>query len=389
VALPEGLELRRDHVAKAADRGEKYDASYDFLTLSYDAVFAPDEGGTVLVCPKLLNLEQVLREGEVRLDGRRVRPQFRRFRRYDLAVLPCGTRPERVEIAFDGWRGEAAVSAAERTFAGRNCLLTVSKDNPLRWIADWARFHVRAHGADAALVFDNGSMSYTPGELAEALAGAGLGVVRVAPAPQPYGPIPLRGSRSKGMFLQQALLNLARRRFLGAARAVLQCDVDELVVGRNGRSVFDAAARSRAGFVKFPGVWRTPEGAVDGMALHRDHAGVPGGRRAAREVLRGSVESFGAAILERAQSGRSFSVAAVRDGGVPLSPLPGHFDTVEGGRVAGAGGGGGGRCGGEGAFGGDPVASDGKTLRRRNFRDARVMHNLCTTHMHDFGGAGV
>ena len=50
-------------------------------------------------------------------------------------------------------------------FAGRNCLMTLSRDNALDWIRDWAAFHVREHGADAVLFFDNGSTDYRPEEI--------------------------------------------------------------------------------------------------------------------------------------------------------------------------------------------------------------------------------
>ena len=53
--------------------------------------------------------------------------------------------------------------------------------------------------------------------------------MRVVSVPLPYGAFPARGSRSRALFLQTALWNIARLRFLRDARAVLPCDVDELV----------------------------------------------------------------------------------------------------------------------------------------------------------------
>ena len=60
-----------------------------------------------------------------------------------------------LSVGIDGWQEEVAVSPLGReAFAGRNCLVTLSRNNDLRWIRDWAAFHVREHGAEALLLFD-------------------------------------------------------------------------------------------------------------------------------------------------------------------------------------------------------------------------------------------
>jgi hypothetical protein len=92
----------------------------------------------------------------------------------------------------------------------------------------------------------------------------------------PYGPVAKGTKRpTKAKFLQAGLTNLARVRFLAAARAVLVNDVDELVVRRAGPSVFDAAAASRAGFVKFRGIWRVAAPVPGRLPRHRDHWLIP------------------------------------------------------------------------------------------------------------------
>jgi hypothetical protein len=92
----------------------------------------------------------------------------------------------------------------------------------------------------------------------------------------PYGPV-ARGTKrpTKAKFLQAGLTNLARDRFLGAARAVLVNDVDELVVRHGTATIFDATAASRGGFLKFRGAWRMAAPAGGGIPRHRDHWLVP------------------------------------------------------------------------------------------------------------------
>lgn len=271
IVLPEALGLRRDRIVPAKLRGEGFDARYDFRTLVYDAVEAPGEG-VRLYCPKLLNFEALLRAADFRLDGVAVRPgRVRRFERYDVVVLPGPAGL--LSIGLDGWRQEVAVSPLEReAFAGRNCLVTLSRNNDLRWIRDWAAFHVREHGAEAVLLFDNASTLYGPAEIAASLAEVdGLRAIRVVPVPFLFGPQASKRMKFRANFLQAALLNLARFRFLADARAVLHCDVDELVFREGGASIFDATVASPAGFLRFAGEWRYPDPASQAVPLHRDH----------------------------------------------------------------------------------------------------------------------
>ncbi len=267
LVLPDEAGVRRAHIIPASQRPEGYDASYDFHTLFYDAVAMP--GAVWLFCPKLQNFRAL--PGGITIDGKPVRlGRIRRFERHDIVELPCTGAPERLEIAVGAWRGGVAISRCDRaTFAGRNVLVTLSRNNDLAWIRDWVLFHQREHGADAVLFFDNGSTAYGVAEIEAMLADLGV-VAVVVSAPFPFGPN--GGARRKfaANFLQAGILNLARHRFLGPARAVLQCDVDELVLRRGGESVFDAAVGSRAGFLRFGGEWRFPV-ATGAMPLHRDH----------------------------------------------------------------------------------------------------------------------
>ncbi|NDW60189.1 hypothetical protein G0P98_27455, partial [Yangia sp. PrR004] len=50
----------------------------------------------------------------------------------------------------------------------------MSKDNDLRWIEDFARFHARTQGAESILFIDNGSTTYAMSEIQGVLERAGL-----------------------------------------------------------------------------------------------------------------------------------------------------------------------------------------------------------------------
>jgi hypothetical protein len=159
-------------------------------------------------------------------------------------------------------------------FAGRKVLLTKSKNNELTWIADWIDYHVRAHEVDAVLIYDNASTDYEPTDILERIRTI-PGVAAAGVVAWPYkfgrwGPNP-DGTYFTGTYCQQVGVEHGRRRFLQEAAAVVQCDIDELVVSNTKSKLFDELARSPVGAIYFGGVWI--ENIRDGGAKpprHRD-----------------------------------------------------------------------------------------------------------------------
>ncbi|MDT0682219.1 hypothetical protein RM543_05950 [Roseicyclus sp. F158] len=256
---------RRDAVAPAA-QGEGFAAAYDRETLWYDALTVGRE--TWLICPKLLNLSPLLKTLE--LDGTPVRLKgIQRHRRYDIARL--GQTGRRLSVSHEGWHADCAVGPLQTdAFEGLDASVHISRNNRLEWIADWARFHVAEQGLEAMLVIDNGSDDYPPEAILDTMERAGLKAGAVLLAPQPYGPVRARRGGGGAKFLQPAMLNLARIRFLARARAVLSADLDELV-WTEGKSIFDHAAAARTGWAMVEGRWRMPPDGAAAPLRHADH----------------------------------------------------------------------------------------------------------------------
>lgn len=275
IVLDPSWGLTRNPPRPPGRRPPDYEDRFDFHTLCYDVFLDEAPSRIQLVCPRLFNLEGALRGARLELDGRPATIRsIRTFGRMDVVTLDARDRPTDLTVIGDGWRMTVPIRRQTlEAFRGLNCLLTVSRDNDPTWVTDWVRYHVREHGARAVLLFDNGSTRYAVGDLEDTLASVdGLGCVAVVSAPFPHG-APGRSRRWEppSKFLQTGLLNLAARRFLPEARAVLSIDVDELVWSAEGRSVFDEAAGSRLGYVRFPGEWvHPPDGAVPPFR-HRDH----------------------------------------------------------------------------------------------------------------------
>ncbi|MEM9900899.1 MAG: hypothetical protein AAF865_06105 [Pseudomonadota bacterium] len=263
-----GSGKRRPIRVPADDRSAGFEAAYDFDTLWYDAVRIGDR--VHLVCPRLYTLRPLL--DRLTADGHRIGAVgVRGFRRHDLACLRVPQKAAKIGLRIGSWSAESGISADQAAlFAGLNAALHMNRNNRLNWFADWARFHIAEHGLEAMLILDNCSTDYPPHAILDHLSGTGLKRAVVLKVPQPYGPTRRKHGRRGGKFLQPAMLNLARLRFLRQARAVLNADLDELVWSRGG-SVFDAAMRHPLGLVMFKGAWRMPPPRTQAPFAHAQH----------------------------------------------------------------------------------------------------------------------
>jgi hypothetical protein len=260
---------------------DEFFQGYDKSTLFYDCFFDSDLNRVKLYAPNLLNFEKILRSGGVlSKDGQPLSWSLRRYRCFDIVEVELRESPSSLNIAFSYCSHDMSVQNASRElFYGRKVLCTVSKDNDLKWIRDWVLYHQCNHGVDSVLIVDNGSSAYSMSELSavlEKLVGSRFGIVL---APLPYGPS--KGAKSglgRAQFFQTAMLNMVRDRFLTHAEGVLSVDIDELVVSRAGRSIFESLNSSRFGFMSFDGGWRYPEDHL--RATHCDHIWIAEGDKA-------------------------------------------------------------------------------------------------------------
>ena len=262
IVLDPGAGVLRDFTAAPEHRDAAYLANYDNTTLIYDAVWSAPDRAVVLTAPSFLNLWDPFRT-TLRLDGQPV-GRLKRLtgRASEQVVIPAPARPGQVSVEIGGRAYHLAVrDGLAARFRGLNTLLAMNRDNRLDWIADWARFHADRHGAKGVVIIDNDSRTYAPADLAACLEGVpGIRAAAVFHAPFRYGLTRHVQSPNEksAKFLQRAMLNLARMDPCREARAVLSVDIDELVTGPAGRSVFDAAARHPLGMVTVRGRWAFP-----------------------------------------------------------------------------------------------------------------------------------
>ena len=247
---------------------------YDNDTLIYDTIWSAQRRQLRVFFPKLLDFKKPICTARWTLDGKPCKAsRLKQFRVYDSMTIPCNDPVGGLTLCSTGGKHEIPVSYADADrYRGRNVLYALNKDNDLAWICDWVAAHQRNHGVDAVLLSDNNSATYSSNDLRQALAQIpGIAVADVLEVPLRYGPSPTTVTTVGALkFLQRALLNIVRDRWLEKARGVLVCDIDELVVSHCGRSIFDATANAAIKYKSFGGEWRyralTPD-----KARHADH----------------------------------------------------------------------------------------------------------------------
>jgi hypothetical protein len=229
-----------------------HDGSHDTVTVFYDCFRSEDGARVVFVGPPLNNFETpclgALRDAFEIED--KAHPIARTSDRHSYVWL----NSPRDSAEFAGNLFEQRRISVQpnhsNLFRGRRVLVTLSKDNPLIWIRDWAHFFAKKHGCDAVLFYDNSSTAYGTGEIQEVIRSvSGIEVAIVIDWPFQFG---MTGYSN---FSEFGILEHARRRFLASADVVINADIDELVVTCDGRSVCDLTQESRTGYLHYDGRW--------------------------------------------------------------------------------------------------------------------------------------
>lgn len=278
LALPAGGQLRREPRRPPDLQQAGFSERFDHATLCYDA-FAVGS----LIClsgPPLLNLRPALAAAGWTVDGLPLDPgqvilgDIDRTQRSWLD-LRRGGGARSLAVTLADLRLETPVSAdGAQLFAGRNVLVTLSKNNDPAWIHDWIVFHRDHHSIDAVLLYDNGSDAYTLESLREALATIAGVDVTVVPWNYPYGPLGVdesgRALPWDSDFCQYGMLEHAKVRFLRHANLVINADVDELLLCHGGEAISRLMDRHHLDVCRYAGHWieNLRDAGVDGAPRH-------------------------------------------------------------------------------------------------------------------------
>ena len=275
MVLPEAMNWARDYAAPESSRPDGYESAYDRHTLFYDAIYIKKKRSVCLLCPKLMNFRKLLQEAEIRIDdevmGIRIRE---RTVRHDEIWIHSPEPPRELTFSYRDFKLRIPISQPEdEIFRDRRCALLKSKNNDLQWIRDWTQYHVRVHGLNGILFFDNASDRYAIEDIENVLRSVdGLDRFLVLRTDRPYGPLAKVGPlRHRAKFLQEGLLNIGRIRFLSTASSVLSCDLDELVAPIPGSNIFQETERTRLGYRSLDGYWLVTSPDHVGPVRHAHH----------------------------------------------------------------------------------------------------------------------
>ncbi|OWJ62775.1 tetratricopeptide repeat protein [Inquilinus limosus] len=243
-------------------RHASYEDDFDFTTVFCDVFWDASGESIRLVGPPLLNLETELDFAFTALPSmQRCAFEVRHKRWVDLVTVPVP--PGTTGLIADTSLGRAFLAPQPNLsglFDGRRCIYAMSQDNDIAWIQDWVRYYARGHGANGVVLYDNASTAYDVRELDDALRSIDPSI-EVLTIPWPYkwgvfdGRRPLSYSIWDSFYGQAAAFEHARLRYFRQAASVINVDIDELAVTRDGQSVFEIAEQSDTGFIRFDGWW--------------------------------------------------------------------------------------------------------------------------------------
>jgi hypothetical protein len=250
MVAPEESLLERMPPRPPESRQAGYDLAFDRKTLFYDVFRVGSR--VMLIGPPLRNLQSAVKSA---FNDKCVAAQVLDLDRAGRSLFECDSRAQSITLDFPDFSVCAVIGAdGAELFEDRRAIVTMSKNNCLRWIEDWLTYHVKIHSVDAILLYDNNSDEYCLDALRDTLAKVrGIKVALIVVWNYLRGPSGWPSNIWDSDYCQYGGLEHARWRFLRRARSVLNCDIDELVVSADDRTVFEHAETHEAGLVGFHG----------------------------------------------------------------------------------------------------------------------------------------
>lgn len=276
VILDEAQEMRRVPAEPNRKRPDWFWDRFDTTTLFYDCFAHHGSDEVLLVGPSPINLEEAYDSAKFYSADKEL--DFERFGTRVTHVTKLKNVDQNaasITAKISGQQFDIPISDSYADlFADKNVLIGLNKNNDLQWIRDWANYYVRVHGANAIIVFENGSDRYDLDAVAETLAQVeGLDAVAIVDVPFKFGSLDpaFFSYPERHKFMQPCLLEIALRRFCARANGFMQIDFDELLQPLDGENIFERARSSADGVLYFAGKWMSScvkEGAPN--QRHRD-----------------------------------------------------------------------------------------------------------------------
>ena len=244
IALAADGELRRDIALPLpddfdTDLPQGMITEYDYRTIFYD-VFLHENGKTIIaIAPPLLNLGKILLPATIRIGAQQVRFKLqRRFIRMMIftAQLPkklAVDSPIAAQVIFAN-KSQYAIHLQPPTPLVGNTVVTMQKDNRIRWIKDWAEYYLSQPFIKHAVIYDNDSVNQD--EVIAELSG----IATVIPWGFPWGGCI---HTNVNAFSQVGELNHFKIRYARKS-LIFNFDIDELLVVKTTKAQRAIATKS-------------------------------------------------------------------------------------------------------------------------------------------------
>jgi hypothetical protein len=263
--------IRRKPPRPLHQRQPSYDAEYDYTTLFYDAILVGDS--IRLIGPPLNNLQSLIDLDSFRVNNCPVPPQeitlqdAHRTQMSQINIARFDVYPaDNLHLSFtlDGHCYTIYVSSSlSPSLRGRKCLLTLSQNNPIQWIAEWAFYYHTVHDINTLVLYDNNSDIYTAPELRNSLGKQCPDLdIYLVKWDFLYGPQGGYWAGHKSIpwdsnYCQSGMLEHARHYLLNQATLVINHDIDELLLPFEGKPIDHFMAANRLSYVRYSGKWVT------------------------------------------------------------------------------------------------------------------------------------
>lgn len=268
--------LRRIPPRALQSRQNGYESNFDYVTLIYDNFRSVCGKYCIAICPPANNFIEIFSSGRIISEDRRaeinkmliphdrVLKVFSCIEETDHNLIYILENPKILLEAKDGnnaiftsnilGKGMKVNNNLSSKFKGKRVILTKNKNNNLRWIKDWVKFYYNAHGADGVLLYDNNSEIYNQKEIYDAIKSVSSDItVEVVKWPFIWG---VHGGPNKEWdsdYCQYGILEHARYKYLQMSRSVINCDVDELIMNNDNKSIFEETENTTNGYMAISG----------------------------------------------------------------------------------------------------------------------------------------
>ncbi len=274
LTLDQSCPIKREILVPIEEQGPEHKTLFDDDTLFY-TMFHASKSSIRLFGPVLRNLEPYLRNSQYFLHGagERICIPSENINIDSTSLITTVDihhsmdQPSHLEIISEDLGSyKVAIPEHDLTYLkNTNVLMTLFKYDYPEWIVDWAHFHNKYHGATALLLFANNPTQTTISSLCALLEkNTDYEVVYIIDWCFKYGPQGkgwtrdldlFKSRRQDSGFCQRGSFNYALHYILKDAKAVINADIDELLVTKNHQSIFTMLQNTATGYIRYDGKW--------------------------------------------------------------------------------------------------------------------------------------